>query len=152
MSRIMERRKKIETYIGLYERSPLSFLRYAVGEGVAVPMESDGSDLDVLVMEILEKAMVCMSYNGVRIETMSGRMRSSLDIWRHAKFVSPDVDILSIMESIHRLRDRIYGHYCTTVKRSVFRLPNNYGIALGRRSFYCREYRIRFSTWGKLHE
>jgi len=153
--RLAQRREKILRYISEHNTDTLVFQRPDHREALEetiVRLESDGSNIDDLVMEIITKSTEYYSYNPNmnNIETGYGRMRSSLDIWRHAKSVLPDIDIFTIMESIYNVKELLYGHYCITVKRAVFRLPNSWSKGVG--NFLCREYGIKLSTWRKLHE
>jgi hypothetical protein len=150
MSRIGERREKILKYISKHNCDPLLFKDPYIPNSPITNLQ-DTENIDALVWEIIKLSARLGSYNSTMnyVETYSGKMRSSLDIWRHAKSVKPDIDIFTIMESIYRLKDQVYGHYCTTVKRVVFMLPR-YGS--GVRNILCREYNIKFSTWRKLHE
>lgn len=151
MSRISIRRDKILQYISKHNCDPLLFKDPYTPDSAIVHL-SDTKGIDILVFEIITLSSRLGSYNSTMnfIETYPGRMRSSLDIWRHAKSVIPDVDIFTVMESIYRLKDRIYGHYCITVKRSVFKLPHSWGNSVS--NFKCREYNIMLSTWRNLHE
>jgi len=150
MSRIVDRRDKILQYISKYNCDPLLFKDPYTPDSDTVNLLN--TEVDALVFEIISMSHRYGSYNTTMnyVETFPGKMRSSLDIWRHAKSAIPDIDIFTVMESIYRLKDRIYGHYCTTVKRAVFRLPTSWSI--GVPNFKCREYNIMFSTWRNLHE
>ena len=147
MSRIGERRKKILDYVSGHPSSTLEFRTDYNSPVVVLDMVEN---VDDLVMQIITTARSCASFtqSGIR-ETSSGRSRSSLDIWRHAKSVLPDIDIFTIMESIYRLRNKLNMNYCGFVHRSVFK-PRYYDWDYG--NFLTREYRIMFSTWRKLHE
>ena len=151
MSRMAERRAKILRYIDEHNQDTLYFVNvYSPSKDITYLLDTDS--IDLLVSEILSRSKNYGSYNPNMnyIETYPGRMRSSLDIWRHAKSIKPDIDIFTIMESIYGFRYDIYGHYCGNVKRAVFREPTFY--SKGVPNFKCREYNIMFSTWRKLHE
>ena len=153
--RLAQRREKILRYISEHNTDNLLFRHPGyreTPEEYMVHLDADGSNIDDLVMEIITKSENYCSYNPNMgyVETIYGRMRSSLDIWRHAKSVLPDIDIFTIMESIYNIKELLYGHYCITVKRAVFRLPNSWSSGVS--NFLCREYGIRLSTWRKLHE
>jgi hypothetical protein len=155
MSRIQERREKILKYIEKYDQSPLVFRKYISSDkSDHFPSISGDYDepVDNLVMNILDMSQRYGSFNRKTdsIETGNGRMRSSFDIWRHAKAVLPDIDIFSIMESIYRIKDDIYGHYCSQVHRAVFDNDHSWGPL--DRGFLAREYGIMTTTWKKLHE
>ncbi len=152
MSRMDDRRKKIQNYVDTNRNDNLYFKRTVTGEIVQL----SATNTDDLIMEILQKAEDYWSWSESGFETTPGRLRSSLDIWRHAKTALPDIDIFRVMEAIYRLKDKVYGHYCYMVHRSVFRLPDTgswsvHRQPIGFRNFICREYKIKFSTWKKLH-
>jgi len=159
---IAKRREKILAYNSKQCCDPLEFKgQYGIGnKSVPIPEDElkfnhDGSpNRKQLVRIIIRMAVRYGSYNPTTkvLETGCGRNRSSLDIWRHAKSLYPDMDVFLIMEAIHALyidpREKIYGQYCSFVKRSVFDLS-------GPREFLswgCGEYKISFNTWRKLHE
>jgi len=150
MSRIADRRNKILQYISKYNCDPLLFKDPYTPDSPIFYISD--TNIDILVKGIITLSTSYGSYNTTMnyVETFPGKMRSSLDIWRHAKSVIPDIDIFTVMESIYRLKDRLYGHYCSTVKRAVFRSPNSWGRSVP--NFKCREYNILFSTWRNLHE
>ena len=151
MSRIDDRRNKILQYINKRNCDPLLFKDPHTSNSPIVELTNYGG-IDDLVFDIITMSHRYGSYNTTMnyVETYSGKMRSSLDIWRHAKSVLPDIDIFTIMEAVYRLQDRLYGHYCVTIKRAVFRLPNSWSNGVS--NFKCREYGIMFSTWRNLHE
>lgn len=149
MSRIADRRNKILQYISKYNCDPLLFKDPYTPDSPIIYISD--TNIDSLVKGIITLSTTYGSYNPNMqyIETFPGKMRSSLDIWRHAKSVIPDIDIFTVMESIYNIKNQIYGHYCITVKRSVF-MPPRYSS--GVRNILCREYNIMFSTWRCLHE
>lgn len=161
-SNVQKRRDKIQHYIdGLIRTEPLEFKRMFSTDTniVELTAHNKSNDLDDLVYECFDLASMFASWNPSinNYETSSGRLRSSVDIWRHIRSVRPEVDIFSVMESIYRLRENLYGHYCITVKRAVFRpvrgIDDYRGTAASPSSLICNEYGgIRFSTWKKLHE
>lgn len=160
---IAKRREKILAYNSKQCCDPLEFRsQYGIGRNESVPIPEDelkfnrdGSpNRKQLVRIILRMAERYGSYNPTTkvLETGCGRNRSSLDIWRHAKSLYPDMDVFLIMEAIHALaenyREEIYGQYCSYVKRSVFNLNG----PREDRFWTCKEYKISFNTWRKLHE
>jgi len=169
-SRIAQRREKILAYNNSHCTDALEFkVLYGskTGQIVTIPeahtmlpntelkFNRDGSpNRKQLVRIILRMAENYGSYNPTTriLETGCGRNRSSLDIWRHAKSVYPDIDVFLIMEAIYALADdeqeRIFGQYCGMVHRAVFNLG---GPRLNHR-WRCDEYKIMFTTWKKLHE
>ena len=157
INRIQQRREKILEYNSRFDDCPLIFVDYGRKQ-VFIPKENlkfnkdGGPNIYRLVISILE---MCNKYysasiNGV-LETSPGRNRSSFDIWRHAKMLYPDIDVFRIMEVLHRLcKERaVYGQYCFQVKRAVFYISDR---AEFRPNWLCREYKIVFNTWKKLHE
>ena len=104
-----------------------------------------------LIFECLKasKDYYSVNYKTGEYETSNGRLRSALDLWRHIKHFKPEVDIFSIMRVIYSMRCSIYGHYCTTVRRRVFRYyPNgNYNLNQVYDTARTDEFRLRFSDW-----
>jgi len=155
---IKEKRKKIQTYIDTQCSDILLFKRHFLGGGrrVSIPkvnnLPNGKPDIDNLVRNIFSHAEEYYSYNPVtkECETSYGRSRSSIDVWRHAKSVLPDIDIFTIMESIYNIREGLDGDYCRDVMRSVFDLLTNEDWE-GVFEFRCEEYGINFSDWEKLH-
>jgi len=163
MSRISERRQKILDYNSVHDYGYLVFRRDGYtrpDERTVIPIPAgqlkfnmDGSpNRKQLVRVIMDMSRIYGSFNPTtnRMETSSGRNRSSLDIWRHAKSIYPDIDVFLIMEAIYALcyREGLFGQYCSTVHRAVFNLRGYENSE----NFVCREYRINFSTWRQLHE
>lgn len=104
----------------------------------------DDGSVEHLVCLILDKCMSC--YSGCRaepldspqitlgkVETGGGRRRSSLDIWRHAKYYFPDISIFPIMRSLHNLavHGRVLTLFCCDIKRRVFRPPYGSSMSSG---------------------
>lgn len=156
MPSIKNRQKKILDYMEKTNQSPLVFRgNYGKNSPVINITGYEPTDIDGIVMDILNKSQLHPSFNPKtgKFETSAGRLRSALDIWRHAKSILPDIDIFTVMESIYRIRNELYGHFCLTVRRTVFR-PNLFyhGRIDDPSSFMCFEYGIKFSTWKNLHE
>ena len=152
MTRLDERREKILRYVGSQNCFPLILktgFYGSVGGGEIVPLLPMA--VEDLVMSILDNAESLGSFNQSinRFETSPGRARSSLDIWRHALSVCPELDIFTIMETIYNLRGSLRVNYCSFVHRSVFRRGHS---EWDPPNFLTREYGIRFSTWKRLHE
>lgn len=147
---VANRRQKILNYISRYDQSPLIFRSY-YSDSVPEQEVPAGLSIRDAVKEALMLSRNFGSYNPSinRMETTPGRMRSSLDIWRHLKSYYPDIDIFSVMEAIYQLRRNLYGHYCITVKRAVFKWANDLA---DMQSFYCNDYHMTFNGWKKLHE
>lgn len=166
MNKLLEtRRNKILAYNSKHDCSPLLFRDYR-GLIKTIPKEelrfnNDGSpNRKRLVLSILSMSE---HFDSVREdgtwETSPGRNRSSLDIWRHAKALYPDIDVFSIMETIHRLTKSgaLFTQYCTTVHRSVTYLSDSRGRDIFTRDdedlmWRCGDYNISFNTWRNLHE
>lgn len=154
-SAIQKRIDKIVAYNSKHNLTPLYFTR--LGGTAIVPMDEsrlrfnqDGSpNRKRLILEILRMTSNYCSHNGTTVETTPGRNRSSLDIWRHARYVYPDIDLFAIMEAIHKLcaYSLIYGQYCHQVKRAVFYISDSHTYM----SFHCGEYKMSFNTWKNLH-
>lgn len=165
MTTIKQKQEMVLRYIGYYPQTPLVFKYHpiskpgaltSVPEIIEFPI-TESMSLKALVYAILEKCVGYDSYTvtSMRYETSSGRMRSSLDIWRHVKYYRPDVDIFSVMEALYQLRDKMYGHYCVTVCRAVFKLPSpwiSFSYTFHPGSFFTREYgTLTYAGWKKLH-
>lgn len=173
MTTIKQKQQMVLDYIQNCTQTPLCFKRaIPVQYGqpsippVLQPILNAGSKtLKDLVYAILENCIHFGSYEpeSTRFETSYGRMRSSLDIWRHVIYYRPDVDIFSVMEVLYQLRNDLYGHYCSTVHRTVFKIPSpwqTYSFTHNPKGFYTHEYRssaigvqnvLKFSGWKKLH-
>lgn len=157
MTMIQNRRDKILAYNSKRDCRPLRFSFR--GDEKTIPerelkFNKDGSpNVYRLVISILEMCSSCRSINSVTdvLETMQDCNRSSLDIWRHAKYLYPDIDVFKIMEALHRLvrEDKVYAQFCNQVKRTVFYLDEDRSHDM---HFKCEEYNISFNTWRKLHE
>lgn len=151
---VKKRREKVLKYLKKYDTSPLIFKNWE-GKTTELP---DSDNIDDLVRNILKYAKSYESFGQIsdEYETDRGAMRSSFDIWRHAKAVKPDITIFQIMESLYNIRDDIYGHYCSTVRRGVFELTPEYGLwsenitDAGNLHFLSREYGITFYAWRNI--
>jgi hypothetical protein len=155
MTSIRDKRQIIQNYVDkLEDVSPLLF----------VPLSSKGKktvdipeckDLEETIFQIINMSQSYYSYNpsAKAFETSAGRLRSAIDIWRHAKSVKPDISIFTVMEVIYSIRGRLYGHYCCTVHRTVFKPSFGYnGDVTDDRTLFCGEFDdILFSEWSKLH-
>jgi hypothetical protein len=55
-------------------------------------------------------------------ETTSGRRRSSIDVWRHAKFFKPEIEIFDVMRALWNLEKMrvLHSIFCTDVNKRVF--------------------------------
>ncbi len=154
---IEQRREKILAYNGKHDCSPLVFMGYG-GKIHKIPAEDLKFNLDGspnkrrLILSILDQSNKWSSFNSttVKVETTPGRNRSSLDIWRHAKDLYPDIDVFLIMEAIHKLvlSGDVYGQYCCQVHRAVFDI---YHHNISDHFWLCREYKISFNSWKQLH-
>lgn len=154
--KIEYRREKILAYINSQKNSPLVFGRrffHPDLEKVELP-NCDNTDqlvYNVLVMARTQSSW-CMETS--RSETCSGKMRSSLDIWRHICSIRDDVTIFDVMESLYRLANpmrRVSGHFCTVVRRGVFAADSYPAWRTEPLNFRSGEYGIWFSSWRKLH-
>lgn len=152
---IQKRIDKIVAYNSKQNLTPLYFTSMTSGETVAMEkrnlrFNADGSpNRKRLVLEILRMARNYCSHNGTLVETTPGRNRSSLDIWRHARYLYPDIDLFAIMETLHKLcsDNLVFGQYCGQVHRAVFSIAP-WGTNM---SFMCNEYKISFNSWRQLH-
>lgn len=155
-SRIDTRRQKIIAYNSKYDCSPLHFVDYhrktVEIDNDDLRFNADGSpNIKRLVLTILSMSERLFSFSESGIaETSPGRNRSSLDIWRHAKLLYPDIDVFRIMEVLYKLSENgdLFVQYCHQVKRTVFYRSNNREMY----NFLSGEYHIQFSTWKKLHD
>jgi hypothetical protein len=167
MSQIQKRREKILAYNSKHDCSPLIFKTWNGSREVTIPSDQlkfnkDGSpNVKQLVLTILEMSERNSSFNRDtnKFETSEGRNRSSLDIWRHAKNIYPDIDVFRIMEVLHKLCKSgvVRGQHCSTVHRAVFYRNENRGYDIFSRDdedlmWRCGDYKISFNTWSNLHE
>lgn len=113
---------------------------------------SKNKDLDAFIHSLYKKSISHCSAprsDPTHIETRSSALRSSIDIWRHAKYYFPDISIFSVMNSIYRLTTvvRLYGQYCSVVRRRVF-----YAFADGflAHTTYPDEYGMTLPQWEKV--
>lgn len=77
-------------------------------------------------------------------ECYNGARRSSLDLWRHAKFFRPEIDIFTVMRALYYLQEEeksIASHFCSQVRRRVFWRGNG-----GYRWAYD-EYGLKIEDW-----
>jgi hypothetical protein len=148
---------KILRYVQSYESRTLMFKEYSP----KYPRETlVGASVDDLVHRVLYTTAFFPSYNldTGSWETGSCRNRSSLDIWRHCKYFINDITIFQVMDSLWRKQELTKSQYCWYVKRRVFNsleatyreIPFRDAETWHRHQNQADEYRMRFSTWGKL--
>jgi hypothetical protein len=160
MTSLKLKRQYVNNYLEKLESiDPLEFVRFGGMKKKDNPMPiEERNTLEETIYEILNMAQSYCSYNSVtgELETTPGRLRSCIDIWRHLKTVKPDIDIFTIMETIYAIRHRLYGHYCSTVHRTVFKPSGDatfawHGDVVEGRILYCEEFgSIKFSEWKKM--
>lgn len=156
MTPIKEKRRIIQNYVdNLNNVSPLQFVPYIKGRERKVVGIPEMKCIEDTILEILKMSQsYCSStVDENEIETTPGRLRSAIDIWRHAKTVIPDISIFTVMEIIYSIRKELYGHYCCTVHRTVFKPAYGYhGYVADEEKLYCTEFNdILFTEWNKLH-
>ena len=160
MSKLIDKRlQKIATYNSQQKLSPLYFSKRASPHvAIDIPerlirLNPGGAvNKSLLVMGILTMSAEFCSTRAENhlIETFPGKNRSVIDIWRHAIYVFPEIDITELMEEIHYLCDsgQVFGQYCSVVRRAVFR---NFNLSYTDMHFMSREYKISFNSWKNLH-
>lgn len=158
MHQILVRRDKIAEYNANTDLSPLRFIK--LGKEVKIAKSdlkfnpSGSPNRKYLIKAILTMSQTCSSMNietGI-VETPRGKNRSVIDIWRHAIYMYPDMDIYRIMEAMHTLcKDgEVFGQFCRRIKRAVFR-NFNFSHLTTNMHFMCNEYAISFNSWEVLH-
>jgi len=127
----MQNKEAVIQYIKNYSNSPLVFHEVNHPE---IEFKPDISNLTLneLVLFVLENTSKYYSKNKYMTETGRGRLRSSLDIWRHVKYFRPNISIFDVMNSLYEIKHELISHYCVTVNRRVF----------GLRKFYSRVYSL----------
>jgi hypothetical protein len=142
---MVEKRVKIKNYL---KKQRTDTLHFGNEEHQIIKIKYN-KNLKHLIHMILELSDVYDSYNtDGDYETDRGRMRSSIDIWRHIKQVFPKINIFTVMETLYAMRNDLYYGYCSTVERTVFESGCTH---LDYDDFFTREYSIRFSDWACLH-
>lgn len=110
--------------------SDLVFVRYYSGEAGEIEFNDFTEDGDSLIVSCLKLSKVL--YSAIKskdgfyyTETPPGRRRSVLDIWRHAKYINPNIDIFYVMRELYSIMERGEGKtnslVCNGIGRRVFR-------------------------------
>lgn len=160
--RVTQRRKKIVDYM-LQPGVMVTPLKFDMENQTTYEELPEHMNLRDLVLETLERTNRSGSYYEykttavtprtlVRKETSNLRYRSWLDIWRHITSIRPEVSVFQVMETLYKLKDEIYGHYCPTVRRAVFCALSMRGwlTPIRERNFVARELRMIFRSWRNL--
>ena len=145
------KQKRVLKYISDKDTSTLTF------DDECVLKEFDKeSSLDDLVYKCLYYTNSYYSwveiYPGMfEIETISGKWRSSLDIWRHVKHFRPEATIFEVMNSLYNIKESLVGHYCPDIRRRVFKL-NRFTFTSGLIDLDCPdEYGLYFEDWREIN-
>ncbi len=127
-------RNKVDFYLKDYSLEPLEFYEYNYKDFKYTYTPANYIDLDVKKLGLPTVIVKVLNYtqdlasgiNGV-IETESGRLRSSLDIWRHIKKYNPQTTIYEVMKCIadNWGEMNLYSHICCTIERRVFRIAED---------------------------
>ena len=123
-----------------------------LNEGIIEAMKN--MELGELVYDVLDKTQ---HYHSSKVgdslyETDPGRVRSSLDIWRHVKYLKPEITIYQVMNTLFANRKDYVGQFCGGVKRRVFICKENKpGWRLLGTDRYD-EYDLVFKEWETISE
>ncbi len=148
-------RERIDSYLSRHETSPLEFKEIFSEREIKSDI-SDTQSLETLIERCLQLMEIACSYNTETgaLETIDGKWRSSLDIWRHIKLFRPQVTIYQVMKTLWIIKSKLVGHYCPDIRRRVFKLKEtNLTCGLVYGTMYKRqldEYDVDFPDWDTL--
>lgn len=155
-----ERQESVKHYLNNVLTSRLIFWDADEKEAVVFPKTVSSTKLDELVYFVIKNMETFSSKSGRTIETLPGRRRSVIDIWRHVINFKKDVTIFEVMESIYKLRLKLVGHYCNMTRRSVFFARDSLNGDSSEHTpfddddyfedFECKEFGFDFSDWRRM--
>lgn len=143
--------KYIEKFLDGKRVTPLVFKDLELPEGV-----SSDTPIKDLILWCLETSYWHKSVDtetGV-VETRNGAARTSLDIWRHIKYINPDITLESVIKALWEMGTidgTLKGHRCADIGRQVFKTSiqrpswNMSGLS-------STEYEYSFNQWNLLFE
>jgi len=110
------------------------------------------SDLDLLRLILTHKEhFYSKNVETHDVETMYGKHRSSLDIWRHFIFYRPDTTLLDVMAMLKSISNELRYQYCHLIHKRVFDLASAFGNSLHDDARMFDEYGIPFSAWENIN-
>lgn len=130
-----------------------SNLYFVTTSGTVIKIQKrEVKDMVFEALQLSDSYWSARSNNGKLLETDPGRSRSALDLWRHIKTYRPKTSIYEVMEALYKLRKTVWGHYCSTVTRSVFWIPNSIQLEFAHvtHNFNTREFEFRFNEWKSM--
>jgi hypothetical protein len=119
-------------------------------EGVKPKTISSTKELVYNILEMTEHYS-SRAKNG-QVETYPNRARSSIDIWRHALDVCPDITIFDVMKALYELAhddEKLSTWICCTIDRRVFLTLSQDDSGL-MEAWDEDEYGLRLTDWNKL--
>lgn len=144
--------ERVLEYIDTHNHDPLYFGTQEFSNKFESIKNSSIEELIICCLNFLRSGCSYRKIDGELVpDTGSCRYRSSIDIWRHIISIRPEVTIFEVMNSIYNIKDKLYGQYCTTVWRRVFKnKPKDlYGDIYPNIENQTMEdeYNLLFSSW-----
>lgn len=129
----------VSYYCKMHDKGDLTF-----GDGVSCTLSGSIKDN---IINILDYCKRYDSWCDGHIETSPGRLRSSLDLWRHYRSLDPTITIFQVMNALHDLwkEQSVYTHFCSTVNRRVFKRSSS-----SSSGEYVDEYGLTLPEWKDL--
>jgi hypothetical protein len=147
-------REKIMEYVNALPPDGQSVLLFSNCHKKVKDIETKHLELDDIIFRIIKLSEDFYSFNPTTdlLETVARKNRSAIDIWRHYKSIDPEAEIFPVMEALYRLRLKLCGRYCSTVKRITFDRNEAYhGYLETPTRLICREFGgISFYQWRNL--
>lgn len=159
----MTNEEKVQKYImdNNMDCSPLFFTKRWNEEPLEVTLpqkenySSNREFLKDLVRVILQYTKHNYSINSVtkEMETVPGRNRTSLDLWRHIIYFFPEISIFEVMRALHSTT--LTTFFCYTIEKRVFPTIKFYdlGVNTGCSAssvLHPDEYDLLYKDWENI--
>jgi len=149
----------VENYINSHPNGNLHFQSVSGLPTSYIVKVNDITDKDtnnelINKLVIMSKNMRSVNENG-NLETSYSRNRSSIDIWRHAKFFRKDITIFEVMEELYKIVEekKAISQFCSSVKRRVFNYVSSNGSNLWTYNYGVSskdEYGLYWTDWKNI--